>query len=257
MHVGCCAYSYRQYLSKGEMTLLDFLDTCAQIGFDGVELTAYYFPNTERETLFEVKRAALKRGLDISGTAVGNNFCQPDPERRAQQVQMVKSWIDHSVLLGAPLIRVFAGGVPEGHTEEEARAWTIAALQECADYRGAERGIMLALENHGGITSTVEQVEAILNGVSSDWLAVNLDTGNYRQDPYGSIRRTAPYAINCHLKSEVPAPGGKMPADIRRIIADLREAGYRGYLSVEFEAAEDPKTGVPRFAREILAALGR
>ena len=254
MHVGCCAYSYRQYLTSGEMTLEGFLDLCAEIGFDGVELTAYYFPNTETETLYAIKRLALKRGLDISGTAVGNNFCQPDPAVRAEQVQMVKDWVDNSVKLGAPFVRVFAGPVPKGHTEDEAREWTIASLQKCADY-AAERGIVIALENHGGITSTVEQVEALLNGVDSEWLAVNLDTGNYRQDPYGSIKRTAPYAITCHLKSEVPTADGKEPADIERIIADLNEVGYRGYLSIEFEAAEDPMTGVPAFAQKLFRAV--
>ncbi|MBM3214319.1 sugar phosphate isomerase/epimerase [Candidatus Poribacteria bacterium] len=254
MHVGCCAYSFRQYLTKGEMTLEGFLDKAVEMGCDGVELTAYYFPNTETETLYTVKRQALRRGLEVSGTAVGNNFCQADPAKRAEQIQMVKTWIDHSVKLGAPLMRVFAGGVPQGHTEDEARAWTIASLQECAEY-AAPRGIMLALENHGGITATVEQVEALIEGAGSEWVAVNLDTGNYAQDPYGSIKRTAPLAITAHAKTEVPAPGGKTDADFNRIAADLKTVGYRGYLSIEYEAAEDPMTAVPRFVKELLALV--
>ncbi|MDA1191054.1 MAG: sugar phosphate isomerase/epimerase [Candidatus Poribacteria bacterium] len=254
MHIGCCAYSYRQYLSKGDMTLEGFFDIVVGLDLDGVEMTAYYFPNTERDTLYDVKRMALRRGLEISGTAVGNNFCRADAGERAKQVQMVKDWIGHSVTLGAPLIRVFAGGTPDGHTEDEARGWTIAALQECAEV-AAEHGVMLALENHGGITSTVEQVEALLNGVDSEWLAVNLDTGNYRTDPYGSIERTTKRAITCHLKSEVPTAGGKEDADVDRIVAILKGAGYRGYASIEYEAQEDPMTGVPKFVKELIRAI--
>ncbi|MBT5532971.1 sugar phosphate isomerase/epimerase, partial [Candidatus Poribacteria bacterium] len=107
MHVGCCAYSYRQYLTKGEMTLEQFLDLGVEMDLDGVELTSYYFPDTETSTLYDVKRMALRRGLEVSGAAVGNNFCQADPAKRAEQVQMVKDWVRHSVKLGAPLLRVF------------------------------------------------------------------------------------------------------------------------------------------------------
>jgi sugar phosphate isomerase/epimerase len=251
MHVGSCAYSFRDYLTKGKMTLEGFLDKAVEMGLDGVELTAYYFPDTEPETLYSIKRMALKRGLDISGTAVGNNFCQADPAKRAEQVAMVKKWLEHSVMLGAPLMRVFAGGVPQGYTESDARSWTIAALEECVE-TAKEYGVMLALENHGGITATAEQVEALIAGVSSDWLAVNLDTGNFRQDPYGSIRRIAPLAVTSHAKTEIPAPNGKTVADFARIVADLNAVGYRGYLSIEYEAAEDPMTAVPRFAAELL-----
>ena len=250
MHVGCCAYSYRQYLTKGEMTLEQFLDIGVQMDLDGVELTSYYFPDTETATLYDVKRMALRRGLEVSGAAVGNNFCQADPAKRAEQVQMVKDWIRHSVSLGAPLLRVFAGGVPEGSTDDEAREWTIASLQECAEV-AAEEGVMLALENHGGITATVEQVEGLIAGVGSDWVAVNLDTGNYRTDPYGSITRTVPLAITAHVKTEVPGPNGKEDVDIESVINALNAGGYRGYLSIEYEAAEDPMTAVPRFVETL------
>lgn len=251
MHVGSCAYSFRDYLTQGKMSLEGFLDKAVEMNLDGVELTAYYFPDTERETLYALKRMALKRGLEISGTAVGNNFCLADPDKRAEQIAMVKKWLEHSVRLGAPVMRVFAGGVPRGHTEEEARQWTITALQECVE-SAKEYGVLLALENHGGITATAEQVETIVKGVGSEWLAVNLDTGNFHQDPYTSIRRIAPLAVTCHAKTEIPTPTGKEIADFSRIVNDLKAVGYRGYLSIEYEAAEDPLIAVPRFAAELL-----
>ena len=167
---------------------------------------------------------------------------------------MVKDWIDNAVKLGAPCIRVFAGGVPEGHTEEEARKWTIAASEECADY-GKSRGVIVALENHGGITGTAEGTISLITAVDSEWLRSNLDAGNYRQDPYESIAKTAPYAVTCHTKVEVPSGKGNPELDAKRLVKILGDAGYRGYLSIEYESAEDPMTAVPKFAAKLRDAV--
>ncbi len=139
------------------MTLEEFIATCAEMGLDGVELTSYYFPATDRAYLNEIKKCCFAQGLHISGTAVGNNFCQPDPAKRREQVDLAKTWMDHAVVLGAPCIRVFAGPVPQGHTEPEAFDWTVACLKECAAY-GEKLGVVVALENHGGITERCLQL---------------------------------------------------------------------------------------------------
>ncbi|MFQ6040738.1 MAG: sugar phosphate isomerase/epimerase family protein [Candidatus Poribacteria bacterium] len=254
MKVGSCAYSFRQYLSSGEMSLVDFLEKGVEMGLDGVELTSYYFPSTDDEFLYSLKRKAYLSGLEISGTAVGNNFCLADEAERAKQVAMTKSWIDNSVKLGAPCMRVFAGGVPSGHTEEEARNWCIDSLKECLDY-AKPRGILLALENHGGITSTAEQTIAIIKAVDDEWLGVNLDTGNFR-NAYEGIEKAAPYAITCHAKTEIPGPSGKEIADFQKIADILNKAGYKGYLSIEYEAAEDPMTAVEKFVSYLKEIVG-
>src|SRR5947209_795539 len=157
MRLSCCAYSYRDLLKEGRMSMETFVQTAREIGCEGVELTAYYFPTTERRYLNDLKRHVHRQGLAVSGTAIGTDFAQPDEAKRQAHVQMAKEWIDHSVVLGAPTLRVFAGTVKEGSTEEEAFGWTVACLQESAAY-AAERGVLLALENHGGITSTADQV---------------------------------------------------------------------------------------------------
>ena len=120
MKVGSTAYSYRKYLTSGDMTLEAFLDKAVEIGLDCVDLTSYYFPTTDDDYLNHIKKYAYLNGLDITGTAVGNRFTHAEPEKRAETVQMVKGWVDISVTLGAPCIRVFAGGLPEGHTFEDA-----------------------------------------------------------------------------------------------------------------------------------------
>lgn len=259
LKVSCCSYSYRQYLSKGKWTLDDFLETCARLGFDGVELTSYYFPNypnrPDYEYLCYIKQKAFLLGLDISGTAARNNFCNPDEKRRKEDVEHVKMWIECGAMFGAPEIRIFGGnGIPKGHTEEEVTEWVAECLKECADH-GAKYGVMAALENHGGFPEKAEQVLRVLKMVDSDWAGANLDTGNFRSsdDPYKDIEEVAPYTITCHVK--VSLRKGEI-ADMGRIVDILKKAGYRGYLPIEYEEKEDPITGVPKFLNEIKEAIG-
>jgi len=233
------------------MTLEDFLQKGVEMGLNGVELTAYYFKTTEDEYLNHIKRQAYLLGLDIAGTAVGNNFCRADEAERAEQIEMVKNWVDISVKLGAPCMRVFSGGVPVGHTEEEAFQWCVDSIKECLEY-SIPRGILLALENHGGITSTAEQTIAIIKAVDSEWLGANLDTGNYRNNPYEEIAQTAPYTITCHAKTDIKGE----EADFSKIVASLEEAGFKGYLSIEYEAAEEPMTAVPKFVDYLKEVTG-
>lgn len=256
MKVGCTAYSYRKYLSTGSMVLDGFISHCYELGLDGVELTAYYFPTMEEGFLNRLKRTAFTHGLAISGVAVGNNFCLPEEERRREQVGLVKRWIDVAFRLGAPCLRVFAGRVSEGYGEEDALRWTVESLRECARY-AEERGILLALENHGGITETSEQILRILREVGSDWLRVTLDTGNYKVDPYEEIRRTAPYAVNVHAKTFESLSEESLRREYSRILEILREADYKGYLSIEYEGIEDPLKAVPRFAALLKNLSGR
>ena len=256
MRVGCAAYSYRDYLKPGKMTLEDFLDKAVEMKLDGVELTSYYFPSTEDAYLYDVKRKAYRRGLDISGTAVGNIFCVPKEDERAEQIALVKTWVDCAVKLGAPCVRVFAGRVPEGSTEQDAFGWTVEALKECVAY-AAPKGILIAMENHGGLTATSDGTLALFRAVDSDWLGINLDLGNYAGDSYAEIEKTAPYAITCHAKTEVPGPEGKVEADLARMVDILDKAGYKGYLSIEYEAEEDAMTAVPKFAAQLRSLVDR
>jgi len=255
MRLSCCAYSYRQYLQNGEMSLEAFIETAREIGFDGVELTAYYFPTTERAYLNRLKRHAHRQGLDISGTAIGTDFAQPDAEKRRAHVQMTREWIDHSVALGAPTLRVFAGPVREGCTEEEAFRWVAACLQECAACAEAQ-GVLLALENHGGLTSTADQTLRLLKAVDNEWLGLNLDFGNFSGgDVYDQFAACAPYAVVTHAKSHYRGAAGREAVDYRRVRPLLDAVGYRGYLAIEYEEAEDPRAAVPRFAQELRDAM--
>lgn len=246
------AYSFHRALALREgqtpsMTMDQFAEFGAGLGLDAIEPTSYYFADTSPDALAAFRAKCTRLGLDISGTAVGNDFCKPKGGPLEKEIASVKRWIDRAVILGAKTIRIFAGSVPRGDTEAEARHRCIEAIEEVCAYAG-RFGILLALENHGGITSTADQLLAIVHAVKSPWFGVNLDTGNFHTpEPYADLARVAPYAVVVQVKTEIHPRGQmKQPADFRRIVGILRQAGFRGYAVLEYEAAEDPKTAVPR-----------
>lgn len=262
IRLSIAAYSYRKYLDlkikpKPPMTLDDFVDLAAEMNIDAVEPTAYYFAETSQEYLAHLKGKCTRLGLDISGTAVGNNFCTSNPAKLRDEIQSVKKWVEHAFALGAKTIRIFAGQVDKGDTEEKARARCVEAIQEACDY-AAKFGIILALENHGGIVATIDQMLAVVQAVKHDWFGVNWDTGNFRsEDPYADLTRLAPYAVTVQIKTEIQRTGKKKEeADLKRLIDILRAADYRGYVALEYEAEEDPKTAVPRAIESLKKLMG-
>lgn len=266
--LGLAAYSFREFMKDSNherklkvdaAKLIDlpaFIDYAADQGCEGVELTSYYFPPAvSREYLANLKRHAFLRGVAISGSAVGNTFALPDGAKLDAEIAGVKSWIDHCAAMGAPHLRVFAGD-PKGLSKEEAVKQCVRALRICGDY-AAERGVMLGVENHGGIVAQAPVLEEIINETNHHWVRVNLDTGNfYSATPYADLARLAPYAVNVQFKVEInQVPGGKQPADFAKVIGILRKANYQGFVTLEYEAEEDPWQAVPRHLKTLRSAL--
>jgi sugar phosphate isomerase/epimerase len=239
------AYSYRDLLQSKppKLTLDDFIDDCAKFGLDGTELTSYYIPeNPTEEYLRQLKTTAFRRGLDISGTAVGNDFCFPPGAKRTREIDHVKRWIEYADLMDAPVIRIFSGGAKPDQTAAEARGLAIEAIEECCDHAG-KHGIYLALENHGGLTADADEMLSMVRDVKSPWFGVNMDTGNFRSaDVYGDLEKLAPYSLNVQVKVVVhPAGKPSQPSDYNRLAKMLRTSGYRGYIVLEFEELGDPR----------------
>jgi len=271
LRLSLAAYGFRQFFqwSRGKpqapkdvvrsLSIGSFVDLAADLGCEGAELTSYYFePDVNATGLLDLRRRAFLRGITISGSAVGNTFTLPAGDERDAQIASVKEWIDHTALLGAPHLRVFAGAAVQGQSADEARACCIAALEECCDHAAA-KGVMLGLENHGGIVATADGLLDIVRAVRSPWLGVNLDTGNFHSDdPYADLVRCVPYAVNVQYKVEIQrsANGPKEPADAARIVKLLTDGGYQGFVSLEYEATEDPYEAVPRHLGELRAAIG-
>ncbi len=261
LKLSCNLYTFNSLLTKGEMTLPQVIDYCAELGFQAVDPTGYYFPGypkpPETSYINQIKRQAFLLGLDISGTGVRNNFAVADAEKRKADVEHIKQWVEVAAQLGAPVLRVFAGQQDKGHPEAEIDKWIIENLRDCAEKAG-RFGVILALQNHRDFVDTSEHLIRILKAVDSPWLASHLDIGGFRTaDPYVDIAHAIPYAVNWQIKENVFFEGKETPTDLQRLFGIIRKGGYRGYLPLETLGAGDPRQKMTAFLARVKAALGQ
>jgi len=254
LRTAICAYSFREALKKKSMTYGDLVRLAVELDVDGLDLTVYWFPNTSDEFLLPLRRLAYKNAVEIYSISIRSDMCRPTEDLREREVAWLERWVEVAVKVGAGHIRVFGGNVPKESTEDEAAEWVVAVLKRAADYSG-KRGVILGLENHGGITSKAERVVQIVQQVNSPWVGINLDTGNFDGDTYRQIETCVPHAVNVQFKTEISENGKKLPSDWNRILAMLARGGYKGYLALEYEADEAAEVAVPRLTKQLNEAV--
>jgi sugar phosphate isomerase/epimerase len=239
------AYSFDKPLRAGTMTIDDLLDYCAKTGFDGVDLTGYYFPGYPAvptdEYIYHVKQKAFRLGVELGCTGVKNDFTWSDPAKRKEEKNLVKNWIIVAQKLGAPGVRIFAGTLSkENFSWEERAKWIAEDVRECADF-GKEHGVMLALQNHNDFLKRAADVEKMLEMITHEWVGLMLDIGSYHtDDPYADIASTSKYAITWQLKEKVFIKETQVDTDFVKIIGIVKQCGYKGYLPLETLGAGDP-----------------
>jgi xylose isomerase-like TIM barrel protein len=240
-----------------------------QAGFDAVDVTAYYIPGYENDTMpsqpradilayvQQVRATARQQGVDISGTGIQNDFADPDAAKRALDVQRGKFWIDMAAEMGAPVMRVFSGLVP---ADIEQLGWlrithdrVVPALRQLADY-GAAKGVRIGLQNHGDMTATADQIIMMTSMVESPNIGIIDDTGYFRPfrgdtgvgyDWYTDIRKVLPFACNFQVKRKPAGAEDATLMDFTRLFTDVRSSPYRGYIPLErLWVKDDP--GYPR-----------
>ena len=260
LKLSLAAYSYRQLFDgpNPKMDLFDYVSLAADMALDAVEPTSYWLPkDVDDDYLHRLSTHAVLLGLDISGTAIRNDFCLPTGAGRDADMAHVRAWIDRAAILGAPVIRVFGGTVPKGESNDVAIARVVEGFREILPY-AASKGIVLALENHGGITATPEQLLGLVRAIDGPNFGVNLDTGNFHgDDPYADLAKLAPYAVNVQVKTEISRKGKpKEDADLARVVSILKESRYSGYVVLEYEAAEDPIKASPGHIKTLRSLIG-
>ncbi|MBI3838814.1 MAG: sugar phosphate isomerase/epimerase [Planctomycetia bacterium] len=257
LKLSLAAYSYKPYLTgekSPKMDLFQFVDLAAELAVDAVELTSYYFPDiVNADYLHRLKQHAFVLGLDVSGTSVMNDFCLPPGPETEREIGHVKTWIDNAAELGAPFVRILSGNWIQGTPDEELEERVIQRIGQLLPY-AEKRGVMLALENHGGgVTTTPENLLRIVKAIKGPAFGVNLDTGNFHGgDPYAEVAQLVPYSVNVQVKTEIRRKGrSKEDADLRKVVAMLRQARYSGYVVLEYNAPEDPMMAVPRYLKQL------
>jgi len=245
MKISCSSWSFHHTIEAGKLDQLAWIEKCAkELELDGVELLNVHFPGTEKDYLQKLKKRIIDLGLTIAAVSASNLFATPDDTKLRQEIAKIKQWADIAAYLGAPILRCFAGNGRE-LADPAIFKRIAAALKECTDYCRDNYGIVLAMENHGGISA--EQIIGLVKAVNSDWFRLTLDTGNFLEDPYDSIRKTAPLAVFVHAKTyDIDERGNEKRLDYDRIFQIFREVSYRGFVSLEYEGEADEELMIPK-----------
>ncbi|MFH1904951.1 MAG: sugar phosphate isomerase/epimerase family protein [bacterium] len=237
MKVAISSWSFHRTIDKG-MTQKEWIKKCSELNVEGLELLDVHFPSASKNYLREIKKMICDLGLDIACVSVCNNFAMPSKLKVRKETDKVKKWLDTTLFLGSSVMRIFAGGRVE--EKDKAMVWPIMinSLKTAAG-EAKERGITLAIENHGrGFTADSKATLKILKAVKSSYLRLTLDTGNF-VDLYPSIQDCAPYAAFVHAKTyEFDEKGQEKKLDYLRIMKIFKKIRYRGYFSVEYEGED-------------------
>jgi len=250
---GLVAYSYRQALERKTMTYDDLIRIAVETGTDGIDLTVYWLPDTSDDYLRRLRRLAYRNRVEIYSIGTRVRLAQPTPALRDEQLAELRRWLDVAQRVGATHVRVFGGAQPPGASLDQAIAFAAETLKRGAEYAGAG-GLMLGVEDDGGITDFAKDTIEIVKRADSPWAGMNLDTGNFRPPGvYDQIDMSIPYAVSTHIKTEVALDDGRTraPSDLERVFRMFAARGYRGYMGLEYEASADPASAVPAYLRQL------
>jgi sugar phosphate isomerase/epimerase len=250
------------------------IEQAAQLGFDGVEVLHRQMAEESPAYLNRLKQIAFRNSVALVMLSIHQDFVWPKVEDRQKHIAHTKHCIDLAAQMGIPSIRLNSGRWKTvksfddlmkvkgdepplaGYTNQDGVRWCIESIQECLPY-AEKAGVLLALENHWGLTTRPETLLQIWKTVNSPWLGINLDTGNFPGEPYPEIEKLAPYASVVQAKTYYG--GGEwytLDLDYQRIAGILRKAGYQGWVSLEMEGKETPDTAVPKSLAVLREAFG-
>jgi L-ribulose-5-phosphate 3-epimerase len=262
--IGVSTYSFWQFKNEEYRDLEKCIDLAGEMGFDAVEILHRQMKDESATYLQQLKQRAFLNGMSLNGFSTHQGFLFPSKEERQKNVDHTVKCIEMAYAMGIPTMRVNTGtwrtsknfdelmknrGIepPQpGFTDDDGFKWVIDGLVACL--KTAEKcGVTLGLENHWGLGRTPEGVLKVVDAIDSPWLRVTMDTGNFLEDPYDRLEKLAPKTVLVQAKTYYG--GGlwySLELDYDRIARMLRKHKFTGFVSLEFEGKESPRTGVPR-----------
>lgn len=278
---GISSYSFWHFTPQ-KPSIEQVIDRTAALGIAGVDILHRQMDTEELGPLNaalhlycrKLKRHALLSGVALNCLSTHQSFLSANPAERHKWMAHTEKCIEIAYALGIPCVRVNTGTwgtipdfnelmkrrgeepPPRGVKEEDGYRWTVEGLSKCVEI-AEERGVVLALENHWGLSRTPEGMLRILDAIPSPWLGALLDTGNFLEDPYDKIAKIAPRTVFVQAKTY---PGGgefyTLDLDYKRIAKILAEAGYKGWVSLEMEGKEASETAIPKSLAMLREAFG-
>ena len=277
------SYSFHQYLRDDRMTQLDCIKKAKDMGFDAIEFTDI-LPTDNKEAqkraAEQIRREADRLGMTIHAYAIGACLYQPTREAQDAEVERLKGQLDIAAILGARIMRhdvCYELGTCGNARSFDLMLPTIAEGARRVSEYAQTLGIRTCTENHGFVAQDSDRMERLFCAVAHDNYGLLVDVGNFLcvdEAPTHAVSRVAPYAIHAHVKdfycAQQPLEGGFMTrganylvgavagegaVPVRQCLAILKQAGYDGFLTVEYEALEDCMTGIPRSLKNVRAML--
>lgn len=255
MKIGCSSWSFRREFETRALDVSGFARLAAELALDGIELLTRDFPSVTPLFLGQLLTAVAKLPVEISAVSVSNDFAHPDASERRRQTEDVRRWTHISGDLGVGTIRTFTGNVHPGIDAEQAKAWVYERYE--AALPTAERaGVTLAVENHGGLMNSAEELAGLVMHFGSPSLQLNPDPTNFlpkhadktepeREVIYASLEKIARFAVHSHLTVvDFNDAGCVTNVDVPRLLDTYRKACYNGYLSIEYIGEDDPAEAV-------------
>jgi sugar phosphate isomerase/epimerase len=238
-------------LLQGDLDPMDFPTIAASYGVNSIELVnTFYFSKAQDEAYLTAFRNKCKE----AGVTVGLIMCDrlgdlgdADDDARQKAVENHYPWVDAAQFLGAHSIRVNAAG---SGTAEEVAAHAAAGLAALGTY-AATKNINVIVENHGGYSSDGNWLAGVMQKVNMDNVGTLPDFGNFciergpeyeclnEYDRYQGVTDLMPYAKGVSAKThDFNAAGEETHTDFLRMMKIVKEAGYQGYVGIEYEGQE-------------------
>ena len=269
MKIGVSSYSFSKYIKEHKCSYTEVCDIAKRLGYDGIEFIGlvnegWGLVGDPIEMAKEIKEHCEKIGLEIVAYTVGANLVGDGAD---QVVENLKECVRIAAALGAPVMRHdVCYKLRDSHlyTWEDAIEEMVPRIREVTDY-AATLGVRTCTENHGYIFQEPDRVEALITAVGRENYGWLCDIGNFLcadADPAESVRIAAPHTFHVHAKDFLFKPADVMMPDgyqivtlggnflrgtvvghgvvpVAQCINSLKKGGYNGYVSVEFEGAED------------------
>ncbi len=227
-------------LKSGKVDNLDFAKVAHNHGIHAIEYVNQFFMDKAKDTAYlgEMKKRATDLGVKslIIMCDREGNIGDPDEKKRNQTVENHRKWLDAAKALGCHSIRVNAGS--SGSWEEQVKLASDGLAKLTAF--GAEQGLNVIVENHGGLSSNADWLAEVITKVDHDRCGTLPDFGNFRikdgesYDSYEGIKKLMPWAKGVSVKDTVwDSSSNQSALDYDRMLKIVLDADFRGYCGIE------------------------
>jgi sugar phosphate isomerase/epimerase len=251
--ISLAEWSFHRALFSSAMSHLDFITRARKdYGLDAVEYVNQFFKDKARDAGYLREMNSRAEGEGVRSLLImcdgEGDLGDPSASERARAVENHRKWVEAAKTLGCHSVRVNARSNPDLPYEEQEKlaADGLRSLCELAD----PHGIGVLVENHGGLSSNGAWLSAVMKRVSHPRIGTLPDFGNFRlretpeewYDRYQGVRELMPFARAVSAKShDFDENGEETGTDYNKMMRIVLDAGYRGYVGIEYEGERLPE----------------